>query len=694
MKHFGTRAFVQALGLMTLGMAAGCQAIIGVESRDVDPIVGGCALPSVGDAKIRFGNLVPSDVAVDICVRSSGGDYGRPVLRGGGSACIADPKYGFKYSEVTAPFAVKSGKIDLKVIKGGDTCKGAALTEVKGVDVPAGATVTLLRMGNAKIPETIKAYTETTTRAPSGSAKLRVIHASPGSPALDWAVTSSGRLPVDLPANLFLPTPMAFGEATNKDTKPSIGKADANGYIELVGTKINLGAAPTGTKRAVLVTELPGTEGGRSIIAIGDPSLPFFPVRALVCNDLETDGLKTKCTQSALGTLSIDVFNAYLYGPFAPDEDVRRPFVLDAIASRTDGEVMCVTALSRKKDQDSLIQLSKDKGTWPYSIQGNTNLDTPANDPNDPSGAKPTPYTIPPCGGTNTVEEVNAAFACIKANCSTPEDRYKGDSTCLSSNCASVLIPFIAGNKDQNRCFNCISVGTLADKTLTETQNQCLTDTRDYKAFDGATSSLVLSKFPIRNAETYVLPSTSYQRVVHYGQVEIEKDKYVDFFCGELSAAFGDLVPYYGHYAVEGKGDPWEQEQVWQANLVVKYVQKKAEKRPAIITGEWAASREFKDGTGKIIVDAQGPQVIDALEKVLIPALPKDFVPFCTECAAPANPYNGDKSVWQFRTYVYNMPTTSGVEIGKFFTDSPVPIGDKKWPISDRWGFNTRVLRP
>lgn len=689
--HFGTRAFLCGFGLLVLGSAAGCQAIIGVETRDVDPLVGGCTLPTQGDAKVRFGNLVPSDAVVDVCIRSSGGDYGRPLLRGGGTACAS----GFKYTEVTAPFAVKSGKIDVKVIAAGQTCKATAISETKGLDVPAGSTVTLLRMGNSKTPETVKALPESTSPAPSGNAKLRLIHASPGSPTLDWGIADTGRLPVDI--SLALVSSMAYGQSTTKDSKLNFGKVDGFGYIELPGTKLNMAAAPTGQKRALMVTELKGTEGGRTIIAIGDPLQPFFPVRALVCQDLEVTGLKTNCTVSPLGTLSIDALNAYLYGPFAPYEAERRSSIIKAISDRTDGEVMCITAMSRKSDQDEVIKQGKEKGTWPYSIQGNTNLDTPANEPNDPAGKAPAPYTVPPCGGTNAQADVDAAFKCIQDNCSTtntPDGQFKGDSSCLSSNCASALIPFIAGDHDQRRCFNCITVGSLADASHAQVKTQCETDNREYKAFNGGTSSFVLSKFPIKNAETYVLPSTSYQRVVHYGQVEIEKDKFVDFFCGELSAAFGDLVPYYGYYAVDGKGDPWEQEQLWQANLVVKYVKAKAGTRPAIITGEWAASKEFKDKDGKVFIDPQSPQVIDALDKGLIPALPPGFVPFCTECAAPANPFNGDKNVWQFRTYVLNMPDTSGVEVGKFFSELNVTIGDKQWPLVDRWGFNTRVLRP
>ena len=46
------------------------------------------------------------------------------------------------------------------------------------------------------------------------------------------------------------------------------------------------------------------------------------------------------------------------------------------------------------------------------------------------------------------------------------------------------------------------------------------------------------------------------------------------------------------------------------------------------------------------------------------------------------------------KTYVYNMSETSGVEASVLWTDFPVTVGDKKYPLSDRFLFNTQVLRP
>ncbi len=83
------------------------------------------------------------------------------------------------------------------------------------------------------------------------------------------------------------------------------------------------------------------------------------------------------------------------------------------------------------------------------------------------------------------------------------------------------------------------------------------------------------------------------------------------------------------------------------------------------------------------------------LDKAFVPALPPGFTPVCTECAAPANPYNGDLNVFQLRAYLANMPASAAVDAGTFFTELVVPgPSGERLPLSDRWGFEVRVLRP
>ena len=676
------------LGLAALSLSA-CQIVAGVEDRPVDPIKGGCALPTAGNASIRFTNLVPNEAHVDICVRQSGEDFGRPVLRGGGSAC----PNGFAYAEQSARFAVPSGKIDVKVIPAGGTCSAPALSSIQGVVVAKGSITTLVRMGNEKSGESLRAYPETTAPPTSGKQKLRLINASPGSEPFDVAIASSPRLPADMQTPVLL-APLTYGASTTGQSKASF-PVTADGYLEFPNTQINIGAAPTGAKRATVVTILPGAEGTRSVYLMGDHTKPYFPVRGLDCVDNENSSpLLTRCTPTALGTLSVDIFHGYLYGRFAQDEDAREEYVVDAIAKR-DADLMCVVGIQRKTHRDAIVDAAKAAGTFAYSITAQSDLDT---QPSDPRDQRP-PYTTPPCGGTVSPAAVDAALGCLISKCSTtgtPDGYLQGGSTCISSSCASQFIPLLAGNKDEKRCFNCLTTSSLSDDTHTETKAFCTASNQDYKQMRGQTGSMVLSRYPLSDVQTFFQGATSNQRVIHYAKVAIERDKSIDFFCAELSPAFGALVPYHGFYATnpDPNVDPWGQEQTYQANRLIEFVKAKAGSRPALLSGDFATSQAYTAPDGAKI-DAQNPEVLDLLNKAFTPAFPPGFIPRCTECAAPANPYNGDLNIFQFRTYLVNMPASSAVGAGTFFTESVVPLSTgAKVPLSDRWGFETLVLRP
>ena len=595
---------------LMLAFTAGtaCQVIVGVEDRAIDPIPEGCTLPTVGDASILFANLVPNDDVVDVCVRASGGDYARPVLRGGGRACPT----GYGYPKVSAPFAVPSGKIDVKVVKGGATCKAAALSETKGIEVPKGSVSTVVRMGNETVGEQVKAFRETTERASSGDQLIRLGHAVPGYELLDFGITEQPRLPTDISAPL-LSAPLGYGETTTGATSP-IGTVDENGYLTIPGATLNFAAAPAGQKRAALLASIAGTEGGRTLWAIGDPAKPFHPVRALTCSERDVTGLETVCVQSQLSTLSFDVFNAQLYGPFALHEAERRPHIAEAIGKRA-SDAMCITGISRQSDKDALIQQGKDKGNYPYAVDFKATADTKATDPRDQNGNTPPEWTTPPCD-ESVKDKAEAALQCIVANCSstkTEDGIFVGDSSCLTTNCAAQIIPFLSDDKQTARCMNCLAISPLTDEPLSSVRTHCMEEPREYKHFNGWTSSIVLSRFPIAKQETFVLPSTSYQRVVHYAQLEIEKDKYLDYYCAELTAAFGSLLAYPGHYGPDPAVDKWFQEERHQASQIVEWVKKNSGDKPAVISGEWVSSREHKDGAGEIVVDGQNPEVFDIL---------------------------------------------------------------------------------
>jgi hypothetical protein len=705
-----TKKLVRSLMVAMCAATVGCQSIAGLEDRRTDPPRSVCALPTAGDAKLRFANFVPSNDAVDICIRRAGGEFGRPLLRGIGTEwegftsnqevrCPA----GFAYSQVTAPFGVPSGTLEVKVIPAGSKCDARALSQGT-VEVGKGTVTTVARIGSDAVGESVRIYPDSVRPPQSGTVRFRLAHVSPSSPPLDIGFTSSEKLPAQLDS-VMLQSPLSFGEATTSGTQTAFSHigVDPDGYLETTATSYNIGAAPTGEKRATVATLLPPLEVPQTVYFIGDPTQPYFPVRALTCNEASSQGLFTECRLSGLGTIKVGIFNAYLYGSFAKDEALRVDPVAQAI-SQHDADLMCITSITRAAHQAKVIAAAE--ATFPYSITAATDLDTQPTEPQNQLGESPVPYTVPACGGGNDPAKVDAVLDCMQSKCSTtgtPEGQNQGGSDCFSANCVAPLLPLISGTKEEQRCFNCLVISQLADETHARTREICNTDLRDYMAFDGATDSLVLSKYPLSDVETFVLPTTGYRRVVHYAKVKIDLEKDpIDFFCAELSAAFGRLVPYHGFYAPDAATDPWLQEQLWQTQQVIDYVKRKSSGRPAIIAGDWATSEEWINPQGMKHVDDQNPEVIRLLNGQLVPAVPPDYQPLCTECASTqstctqctANAYNEALNVWQLRTYLWNMEPSDAAAARLFFTEPvTVPTG-QTLPLSDRWGYEVEIKRP
>jgi len=664
--------------------ALGCQLVIGTEDRPVDPVREGCALPTGGGARLRFGNLLPSAATYDLCVRSSGGDYGRPILRGGGAAC---PR-GFAYGEVSAPFAVPEGRLDVKVVVAGSTCAARAAAELEGIAAPRDTTTSVLNLTGP----TLRAFRDDPAQTATDALQLRIVHASNAIGALDFGFAASARLPVELTSPL-LRKPIAFGEATNPETIGPLGNADANGYLSLPRAPVNLVGARTGEKRAVLAIALSPSEGTSTLYAIGDPTSPLYPVRGLLCDERSAKGLFTTCRASALSTLSVDVFNASLYGPAAQEEGARKPKIVEELSKR-DSDVMCLAQIARVEDRNDVAAAAKNSNAFPYSVLSETNLDTAPSDPRD----APTSRTHPSCGGTVDPAKVDAALRCLTEKCSTTggPDAPVSSTACMSSKCVSEMVALLVAGTDSQRCYTCIAVAAGSAEKLGDVRAHCTTDPRDYKGFRGQASSMILSRLPIRASETFVLPATSYQRVVQYAELEIESGKFLDYYCTNFTSPYGDLLAYSGFYAGGATGkEAWLKEAQLQATRTIELVKRKSAGRVAIVSGDFSASVEHKDPSGTVVIVSSNPQVIELLDSALTPAFPDAAKPECTECAPSINPYNTAQSTWAARTYLFGLPRTSALDPNVFFTDRIVPLSTGAvGPLSHSYAFNVRVLRP
>jgi hypothetical protein len=667
---------------LLLGVA-GCQLVAGVETRKLDPLANGCALPSVGDAHIRVANLVTSNDKVDFCVRTTGGSYFRPVLRGGGTSC----PNGYAYGELSAPFAAPAGKLDVKAIASGQTCSAPALSEVIGVNVSADVGVTFARIGGGAVPEQLVTSRETTLVDPN-TQKIRVLHAINGVGPLYFGTSSNARLPAAIETR-FETDPIPYGGGLKPNGQTINGfSIDENGYFIGPAAAVVFGLAKDGDTKALLIEATTRASERRSLFAIGDPSTIAFPVRGLACEDgaLTSDGLQTSCVFTPLPTLSVDTFNATLYGGGAPEESARRAAILANVPKRT-SDVMCLLELSNIDDRNAIAAAAK--SSFPYSYMVTTDLNTLPTDPSDAHGNVPALQTTPPCAPSNAMD-VDATLACIKAKgCEDANDTIKsGGGQCVAQ-CAVSFLPLL---NDAPRCWDCLLVDLLSYHPAPAVKTRCETDPRDGYNFDGQTPSMVLSRYPLMNADAFILPSWAYRRAVIYAELALEQGTTVDFYCAQMpSVTISTVVPYAGYYGNGGgtSEDSYRQEQLLAATKTIAWMKQKSGDRPAILAGDWHGTPRSGHTVDDILTLLRNT-------KELTEALPPNATLPCTYCASPQNKYNSTESYTWLDTFLYKFGAASAPEAGVFFDDPTLAaLSDgTHGPLSETYGWNVRVVRP
>jgi hypothetical protein len=678
---------------LAIAGAIGCQILGGITGYDVDPLPSqACSLPSSGNGRIRLANLATVGASTDFCIRTTGSSsWGRPVFRDGGLTGLCSR--GLAYAQVTVPFAVTAGNIDVKAIPAGSTCDATATSQVAGVavgDSTQGApVVTVARMFGGSSAEAMFALPEEPHRGTVSY--LRIVNALSGGREIIAGLPSSPALPATVAAPLF-PSPIAPGHV-EPPGQTQAGPIDADGYLAYGSGILNLGVTYRGDTSALFIWVAPAILDTQTLFAIGDPNDPAHVVRGLLCESTGSeqssapDGgasvglgdsgvqdpqLLANCKLTELATIGIDVVDVSLYGTYAPFEHDRRPVLMKAIAGRTQSDIMCVTGAPRLTDEQAIASAGSggDAGTgwFPYHYYPNPplDLDAGATDPTQIDGGVPPPPASPPCGNGVNMSDIDSIYSCASMYCSTaaPGDMsgtVQESSTCLTKDCIFWFGTLYNAGPQQNACFDCIVDYLVSGNSFSYGKNECLNDTRQPFYFNGASTTEILSHYPLSNEQVYVLPSTGTRRAVLYAQVQLP-DQPVDFYCVALSSSTTDgLTPYVGDYGHDGKlpdggtENGWEEEQDLQAQRAIAFIRANSQKtgRPAIIAGDWETSVAYPP----MVVANLSPEVSQMLGGAFIEAVPSPYVPVCDLCPSPQNAYNGSSSPYDERNvFLYNPP--------------------------------------
>jgi hypothetical protein len=397
---------------------------------------------------------------------------------------------------------------------------------------------------------------------------------------------------------------------------------------------------------------------------------------------------------------------------------------------------MCVTGAPRLADERLIASAGSggDAGTgwFPYHYYPNPplDLDAGATDPARIDGGVPPPPTSPPCGNGVNLSDVDNVYSCASQYCSTagPGDlsgSVQESTTCLTKHCIYWFGMLYNTGPQENACFDCIVDYLISGYSFSYGKNECLNDTRQPFYFDGASTTEILSHYPLSNEQVYVLPSTGTRRSVLYAQVHLP-DQAVDFYCVALSSSTTEgLTPYVGNYGHDGTlpdggiENGWEEEQDLQTQDAIAFIVSNSQKtgRPAIIAGDWETSAAYPPmttvdagGGGPLVVADLSPEVSQMLGTMFVKAVPSPYVPVCDLCPSPQNVYNGSSSPYDERNvFLYNPPKATAAfpqqattQVNLWGTDDSVMLTTTPYesppagsgPISPVFPRLVRVRRP
>jgi exonuclease III len=397
----------------------------------------------------------------------------------------------------------------------------------------------------------------------------------------------------------------------------------------------------------------------------------------------------------------VETFNVALAGAFIPFEAERRDPLINAIPT-TDADIICLQEVWEQADKDAIAAAAASE--FPHSAVFAHDLDTPVDDPTDQNGQIPAMPSGVPCPdanvgdfGANLADQLDQTAQCLADFCSTTGDETgrTTSAACAANACTLSVAGLLLGNDLQQRCYAC-AVTQLPTEVIATLVDRCKTIENQDVAFRGQNGVMILSRFPLSNEETFVVPGTWNRRVVVNATATLPTGAELDVYCNHLTPIFNvtgiNTFPYTGQYGGGATTEPeqWAAEQQLQAEKLITYVQQTSVTRPAVVLGDINAGREVTDAGGQIVLYAEGEPTLDVLESALTLGATASYEPLCTFC--DTNPLNGVEDtlpVWIDHIYLYGLDASTVVSTERTFDEFVVPV-----QIDDGMGGTTGALVP
>lgn len=393
--------------------------------------------------------------------------------------------------------------------------------------------------------------------------------------------------------------------------------------------------------------------------------------------------------------LTVDSFNVGLAGAFIPYETERRAAIGAAVGSMP-SDVICIQEAWRQEDKDAIVAAARAR--FPHSYTTRHGLDTAVTqeiDPMCPGGVTvPAEPATPPCGDATTRAALEAGIACLVRACSTMPGSEMGQTTsttCATTNCFSNVAGLLTAGADGVRCYGCLAP-QLPTETFANIRTSCTTSPRAGLAFGGQSGTMILSRYPLSETETVVVPGTWNRRVINRATATLPNGAKVAVYCNHLSPVFeGVAYPYTGRYGCGNTNrEGWIAEQTAQARALIAYVQRRDPTGRAIVLGDFNAGPASRAGQPELVDEAG--ETYTLLTAAFREALPTGFVPRCTFC--PENELTAMAApTWIDHIFLRNFAAGAARSTERTFTAATVAVSGRAQPtfVSDHFGVRAVI---
>lgn len=393
--------------------------------------------------------------------------------------------------------------------------------------------------------------------------------------------------------------------------------------------------------------------------------------------------------------LTVETFNVGLAGAFIPNEAERIRAVPAAVAAMP-SDIVCLQEAWRQEDKDAIIAAARAR--FPHTYTARHDLSTVVNldiDPMCGAGVTPPPEpTTAPCADPSLTTAFDAGITCLARSCSTMPGSEMGSTTstmCATTSCISKVVGLLTAGAAGLRCYGCLAP-QLPTETFASIRSACTTNPQAGLAFGGQSGTMILSRYPLSDTETMVMPGTWNRRVITRATATLPNGARVGVYCNHLTPVFeGAAFPYTGRYGC-GRTDRegWSSEQTAQARALVSYVQRRDGAGRALILGDFNTSRASAAGQPEIVDEA--PETYAIFTSAFQEALAPGYVPRCTFC--PDNALTGNTApTWLDHIFLHGLPASTVQSTERTFTTATVAVPGSAQPVhlSDHYGLRVRL---